>query len=121
MIGDKLGAAIPIYSSDGSTIIGHKTKDPSGGIDFKYVLKPDRGYGNEAEKMEEVISKASGYDKAKVLPAFEGRVDSYKGAAAFPGAPLAKLETQKLPAEGLYKFYDVKSGVPKTDLIGTTR
>ena len=118
-IGSQLTGAIPIYSSDGSTIIGHKTKDPSGGINFKYVLKPDRGYGNEAEKMEEVISKASGYDKAKVLPAFEGRVDSYKGAAAFPGAPLAKLETQKLPAKGLYASYGVSSGTPKTDLIGT--
>ncbi len=117
-IGNKLEGAIPIYSSDGSTIIGHKTKDGAG-INFKYVLKPTGRYGNEAEKMEEVISKASGYDKAKVLPAFESRVNSYKGAAAFPGAPLAKLETQKLPAKGLYASYGVSSGTPKTDLIGT--
>ena len=59
-IGNKLEGAIPIYSSDGSTIIGHKTKDLKGGINFKYVLKPTGRYGNEAEKMELVIARASG-------------------------------------------------------------
>jgi hypothetical protein len=119
-IGDKLGkAAIPIYSSDGSTIIGHKTKDGTG-INFKYVLKPTGRYGNEAEKMELVIARASGNTGVEPPEGFGDRVPNYEAAAKqMPGAPLAKLETQKLPAKGLYASYGVLSGTPKTDLIGT--
>lgn len=115
----KLGkAAIPIYSSDGSTIIGHKTKEGRG-INFKYVLKPTKRYSNEAEKMELVIARASGNKSADVPEGFGDRVPNYEAAAKqIPGAPLAKLETQKLPAKGLYDSYGVQSGVPKTDLIG---
>ena len=119
LIGNKLGkAAIPIYSSDGSTVIGHKTKGANRQINFKYVLKPTKRYSNEAEKMELVIASASGDGSDDVPEGFEDRVPKYKKAAALPGAPLAKLETQKLPAKGLYDSYGVKSGVPKTDLIG---
>lgn len=118
-IGDKLEGAIPIYSSDGSTIIGHKTKDGTG-INFKYVLKPTGRYGNEAEKMELVIARASGNTGVEPPEGFGDRVPNYEAAAKqMPGAPLAKLETQKLPAKGLYASYGVKSGTPKTDLIGT--
>ena len=118
-IGSQLAGAIPIYSSDGSTVIGHKTKGANRQINFKYVLKPARGYGNEAEKMEEVIAAASGYEGAKVPEGFGDRVPKYKKAAEqLPGAPLAKLGNQKLKAEGLYNLYGATSGVPKTDLIG---
>jgi hypothetical protein len=109
-----------IYSADGSTIIGHKIKQGRS-IIFKYQIKPTRRI-NEAEQMESVIARATGNKKSKYDPEFDpnGRkLNRMREAAQSIGLePLKKLENQKLPADGLYKFYGAKSGTPKTDLIG---